>query len=147
MEPVLRALFIYLFLLVVFRLSGKRTLSETTTFDLVLLLIISETTQQAMVGDDHSLTNAVVLILTLSGVDIVLSYAKHLFPALDTVLDGVPVIVLRDGRIIDQPAGRERIDADDILEAARLHHGLERLSQIKLAVLERDGQISIIPRA
>lgn len=146
MEPVVRAVLVYLFLLVVFRIAGKRTLSETTAFDLVLLLIISETTQQAMVDHDHSMTNAALLILTLIGTDILLSFAKQWFPMLDPLLDGTAVIVLRDGELLHQLMNRERIDASDILEAARAQHGLETLKQVKLAVVERGGKISIIPK-
>lgn len=145
MESVVRAAVVYAFLLVVFRLAGKRTLSEATTFDLVLLLIISETTQHAMVGDDHSLVNAGVLILTLVGLDIALSIAKHHLPGLDPILDGTAVIVVRNGKLVQPVADRERVDVQDILEAARCQALIERLDQIKLAVIERSGNISILP--
>jgi uncharacterized membrane protein YcaP (DUF421 family) len=147
MESVIRGLIVYVFLLVVFRISGKRTLSEATAFDLVLLLIISETTQQAMVDNDHSMTNAVLLILTLVGADILLSLAKQWLPILEPILDGTAVILVRDGQPLKDRMDRERVDMDDILEAARLQLGLEELAQIKLAVLERGGKISIVPQA
>lgn len=146
MESVIRGLIVYAFLLLVFRISGKRTLSEATTFDLVLLLIISETTQQAMVGNDHSMTNAALLILTLVGADILLSLVKQWFPVLEPMLDGTAVILVRDGQPLKDRMDRERVDAEDILEAARLQLGLEEMSQIKLAVLERGGKISVVPR-
>ena len=146
MESVIRAVVVYLFLLLVFRLSGKRTLSEATSFDLVLLLIISETTQQAMVGNDHSMTNGVILILTLVGTDILLSLLKQWFPAVDKWVDGVPLIVVRDGKLMQDRMNRERVDENDILEAAREQGGLERIDQIRYAVLERSGQISIVPQ-
>jgi uncharacterized membrane protein YcaP (DUF421 family) len=146
MESVLRGLVVYFFVLMVFRISGKRTHSEATTFDLVLLLIISETTQQAMVNGDHSMTNAAILILTLVGADMLLSFAKQRFPSLDPVLDGTAVILLRDGKVLRDRLNHERVDTSDILEAAREQLGLEHLHQIKLAVLERSGQISIVPK-
>jgi uncharacterized membrane protein YcaP (DUF421 family) len=146
MESVVRACITYLFLLLVFRISGKRTLSEATAFDLVLLLIISETTQQAMVDNDHSLTNCAVLVLTLVGIDIALSVVKQWSPMLDVILDGTAVILLKDGQLLADRLHRERVDANDILEAARLQQGLESLDQIKLAVLERGGKISVVPR-
>jgi uncharacterized membrane protein YcaP (DUF421 family) len=146
MTSVVRGLIVYLFLLLVFRISGKRTLSEATAFDLVLLLIISETTQQAMVDNDHSMTNGALLILTLVGADILLSIAKQWFPALDPVLDGSAVILVRNGKLLQDRLDRERVDANDILEAARLQLGLEDLNQIKLAVLERGGKISVVPK-
>jgi uncharacterized membrane protein YcaP (DUF421 family) len=146
MEPILRGIAVYVFLLVVFRISGKRSLAETSSFDLVLLLIISETTQQAMVDHDHSMINAFLLIITLVGADILLSLLKQRAPAAERWLDGVPIIVVQDGRLLQDRAKRERIDENDVLEAARLEQGLESLDQIKFAVLERGGRISIIPK-
>ena len=98
MESVIRGVITYLFLLLVFRIAGKRTLSESSSFDLVLLLIISETTQQAMVNNDHSMTNGAILVLTLVGVDILLSLIKQWLPAVESWMDGMPVIIVRDGQ-------------------------------------------------
>src|SRR5688500_17243780 len=98
MESVIRGLLVYFFLLLIFRISGKRTLSENTNFDLVLLLIISETTQQAMVDDDHSITNGFLLIMTLIGASIALSLLKQRFPALDKWLDGTPLVIMENGK-------------------------------------------------
>jgi uncharacterized membrane protein YcaP (DUF421 family) len=145
MESVIRGLIVYLFLMIVFRLSGKRTLSEATPFDLVLLLIISETTQQAMVDNDHSMTNGALLILTLVCVDIGLSYLKRYVPSLDPLLDGTAVILVRDGIADSKSMEQERVDLSDVLEAARELRGVENLNQIKLAVLERSGRISVVP--
>ena len=146
MEAVLRGIVVYVFLLLIFRIAGKRSLAETSSFDLVLLLIISETTQQAMVDNDHSMTNAALLIVTLVGADILLSLIKERAPPVERWLDGVPLIVVKDGKMLDDRALRERIDENDVLEAARLEHGLEAMDQIKYAVLERGGKISIIPK-
>jgi hypothetical protein len=110
MEPIIRAATVYLFLLLVFRISGKRTLAETSSFDLVLLLIISETTQQAMVDNDHSMTNAASLILTLVGLDVLLSFIKQWFPTAEAWLDGLPLIILRLGKPIQSRINRERVD-------------------------------------
>lgn len=145
MDSVIRGLVIYLFLLLVFRISGKRSLAQTTTFDLVLLLIISEVTQQAMVDNDHSMTNGAVLILTLVGADILISHLKLRSPALDRLIDNCPVVILKDGRPMTDRMTKERITEEDILAAARREQGLERLDQIKYAVLEVSGEISIIP--
>jgi uncharacterized membrane protein YcaP (DUF421 family) len=146
MDVVLRGVVVYFLLLAVFRVGGKRTLSQATTFDFVLLLIIAETTQQALVGDDASLTTAVLLIVTLIGFDILLSILKCRFQRLDALIEGVPMVILRDGRPLRQRMTKERVDEEDILCAAREAHGLERIDQIKHAVLERSGGISIIPR-
>jgi uncharacterized membrane protein YcaP (DUF421 family) len=145
MDSVIRGLIVYFLLLVVFRLSGTRTLAQTTSFDLVLLLIISETTQQAMVNGDHSLTNAFLLILTLVGASIVLSHLKPRFPALEQWLDGTPFLIVENGRLHRDRMRRARVDESDVMEAARSLQGLERLDQIKHAVLERNGSITIVP--
>jgi uncharacterized membrane protein YcaP (DUF421 family) len=146
MESVLRGILVYSFLLVVFRLSGKRTLSQSSNFDFVLLLIISETTQQAMVNSDHSITNALILILTLVGMTIGLSIVKQRFPAVEKLLEGRPLLLIDRGEVKEERLDRSRVDRDDLLEAARMNHGLERLDQVKYAVLERHGEISIVPK-
>lgn len=146
MDTIIRAAAMYAFLFVVFRVSGKRTLSDITTFDLILLLIISETTQQALVGDDFSIVTAVVLISTLFLIEIGLTMVKQHSPRLDKFFEGEPVVLVENGRPLEERMQIERVDLDDILEAARRWRGLERIDQIKFAVLERDGNITVIPR-
>ena len=147
MESVLRGLVIYSFLLVLFRIAGKQALSQMTTFDLVLLLIISETTQEAMVDSDHSTTNGFILIITLVGTSVLLAALKEFFPRLDLILEGQPVIVVDKGQLLRRVMKKSRVNEEDILAAARKEQGLERLDQIKYAILERDGNISIVPAA
>ncbi len=147
MELILRGVAVYLFLLVLFRILGKRSLSETTTFDFVLLLIVGEATQQALLGNDFSVTNALVLITVLMGVDIIFVKLKGRYKKVDRLLEGTPLILVDHGKPLAARMKESHVDAEDIMEAARLSHGLERLEQIKYAVLERDGQISIIPSA
>lgn len=145
MESVLRGAAIYIIILVIVRLSGKRTLAEVTVFDLVLILIIAETTQQAMLGDDFSIVNAALLILTLIIIDIALSYLKEYWPAAGKVIDGTPTLLLSHGKEDQKALKKARVDKEEILAAARFQMGLERFDQIKYAVLESDGDISIIP--
>ncbi len=146
MDAIIRGASIYIVVLVVIRLSGRRTLAETTTFDFVLLLIIAETTQQALLGEDFSLTNSVLLIMTLAGIDILMSFVKGRFKTLERILDGVPIVVVENGRPLHERLQMSRMDEEDVLSAARRLRGLERMEQIKYAVLESDGGISIIPR-
>lgn len=146
METIARGLVIYVFLLIVFRISGKRTLAAITTFDFVLLLIIAETTQQALLAEDFSVTNSLLLITTLLGVEIALTLLRQRYPRLESVLEGNPVVLVRDGRPLGDTLHAERVDEGDVMEAARRWRGLERMDQIKLAVLERDGNITIVPK-
>ena len=145
MESILRGVAIYVILLVIVRLSGRRTLAQMTAFDFVLLLIIAETTQQALLGDDFSLANAVLLILTLFTTDIVLSYVKQWMPGVAKWIDGVPTVLISRGKLDQRAMQRARVAIEDILDAAREQHGLERLDQIKSAVLEVGGHLIIIP--
>ena len=145
MDAVLRATAMYLLLLMVFRVSGRRMLAELTTFDFVLLLIIGEATQQALLGEDFSFINAMLVIVTLVTLEIVLSLLKGWAPFLGKLLDGTPMIVVDHGRPLRERMHKARIDEEDILEAARRLQGIERLDQIKYAVLEVSGGISVIP--
>ena len=146
MSSIFHAASVYVVLLVIFRVAGKRTLNDMTTFDLVLVLIISEAVQQGMVGSDNSLTNAFLLVVTLVSMDILLSVLKHRFPGFGQALDGRPVVIVRDGELLERVAARERVDEEDVMSAARCLHGIEHMTQIKHAVLEAGGKISIIPR-
>jgi uncharacterized membrane protein YcaP (DUF421 family) len=146
MDAVLRGTTIYIFLLMIFRIAGKRSLGQVTTFDFVLLLIISEATQQALLGKDYSVTNALLVIMTLVGLDISLSLWKQWSPAVDQWLEEKPLIIVENGKPLKERMDKERVDIGDVLAAARELRGLERLEQIKYAVLERSGGISIIPQ-
>lgn len=120
-------------------------LSQITTFDFVLLLIIGEATQQALLGDDFSVINAVLIIVSLVTFDILMSLIKRRSPYIGRVIDGNPMIIVENGHLLKSRAQRARIEEEDILEAARYSQGLSRLDQIKFAILEKDGKISIIP--
>lgn len=145
MDAVVRALVVYVVLLVVFRLAGRRTLSEMTSFDFVLLLIISEATQNAMLGNDYSMTNGVLVVITLVGLDILFTNWKHRSAFIERWLDGLPMVIVEHGRPLKSLMDRARLDEADVLAAARKSQGLERMEQIKYAVLEVGGGISIIP--
>lgn len=146
METLFRAALVYLFLTLLFRLAGKRTLSQVTPFDLVLLLIISETVQQAMIAEDNSMTNAALLVLTLIGIDIVLSWLKQRWTWLDRVMDDRPLIIVQDGKPIADRMKRERVSEGEVMASARHTQGVRRMEDIAYAVLETDGKISIIQK-
>ena len=146
MESIYRAAFIYLFLLIVVRVSGNRTLNEMTMFDFILILIIGDASQQAITGNDYSIINAVIVIFTLVCLDIFLSFVKQKFSAIERILDGKPVILINDGEILKDNMDKVKIDEFDILESARRIPGLLRLEQIKYAILEKDGEISILAK-
>jgi uncharacterized membrane protein YcaP (DUF421 family) len=146
MDAVLRSAAIYFVLLLVLRLTGKRSLGQMTTFDFVLLLVIAEAIQQGLLGNDFSLTNAFLVILTLIGIDTGLSLLERRSQTVDKLVNGVPLVIVEDGQPLEERMNKARVTADDILEMAREQQGVERMEQIKYAVLERSGGISVIPR-
>jgi uncharacterized membrane protein YcaP (DUF421 family) len=143
---VLRVAAIYGFLLVLFRLAGKRTLAQMTSFDLVLVMVIGDATQQALIGDDFTMGTALIAVSCLVLLDVGFGYAKARWTAIDRVMDGLPVVLVDRGTPLVERMKREGIDLGDILTAGREQHGLRELSEIDFAVLEQSGGLSIVPR-
>jgi uncharacterized membrane protein YcaP (DUF421 family) len=146
MDSVLKALVVYLVLWLLIRFSGRRTLAQLSTFDFILFLVIGGATQRALIGQDYSLTNAFVVITTLIVTDVLVGLVERDSSIFSKILKGVPTILVDDGHLLTGRMRRARVSADDILERARVLHGLETLEQIKYAILEASGEISIIPR-
>lgn len=147
METVLRALSIYFLILFMTRVSGRRTLTQVTVFDFVLVLLIADTTSAALVGLDGSTTNAVILIATLILTDVVLSVAKQRIRWILLLIDGAPTVLIRDGELDDAAIRKSRVSLEDILQSARMQHGILHPEEISYAVLETSGTISIIPKS
>ncbi len=145
METIIKALAIYAVVLFYTRICGRRTLSQATPFDVVLLLLIAESAQNALLGADASLTNMVLVIGTLVLLDVLLSYLKLRVPIVSLLSEGAPTVLIRDGRILTDEMTSSRVSIEDILEAARQAHGLLNMAQIRFAILETSGSISIIP--
>lgn len=145
MDNVLRASMMYFFLFIIFKISGRRTLLQMTIFDFILILIISEATQQALLGEDFSLTGAMITIGTLIFIDMTLSLIKCRFPIADLWLDGSPIILIDNGQLLLRRMKYCQLSDVEIMEIARQQEGLEKLSDIKFAILEKNGKISIIP--
>ena len=146
MDAILRAAIVYLALLVIFRVMGKRTLAQVTTFDLVVLLIVSEATQQALLGEDFSITMAVLVVLTLVGLERLGDYVSWRFPKVGHVIDGTPVVLVDRGTPLQDRLRRHHIRMDEVLQEARTSQGLKNADEIEYAVLERSGVISIVPK-
>jgi uncharacterized membrane protein YcaP (DUF421 family) len=146
MDSIIRAVFVYLVLLLIFRVAGKRSLSDATTFDLVLTLIVSEALQQALIDSDNSLTNALLLVMGLVGFDILISIIKQKSPRAAKLIEGTPLILIDHDHRHVQHMERERVDETEIMQAARALHGLKRMDQIAYAVVEPSGEITIVPK-
>lgn len=146
MDSVLRAAAMYLALLLLFKIAGRRSLAELTTFDFVLLMMIGEATQQALLGDDFSVTNSIIVIVTLIAIDVGLSLLKQRSRWVSRLIDGEPTIVVENGKLLHERLRHARLIEADIMEAARSSQGIERLEEIKFAIIERNGKISVIAK-
>jgi uncharacterized membrane protein YcaP (DUF421 family) len=146
MDSVLRAAAMYLALMVLFKIAGRRSLAELTTFDFVLLMMIGEATQQALLGDDFSITNGILVIVTLIAIDVGLSLLKQRSSWASRLIDGEPTIIVENGKLLRQRLRNARLVEADIMEAARSSQGIEKLEEIKFAIIERNGKISVIPQ-
>jgi uncharacterized membrane protein YcaP (DUF421 family) len=146
MDSIIRAAIVYIVLLVLFRIAGKRSLAQVTTFDLVLLLLISEATQEAMIDNDNSMTNALLVVITLIGMNILFSVLTRRWRGFEKLVDDVPLVIVENGKPLRERMDKERVSENDVMEAARELEGLERLEQIKFAIIERSGHITVIPK-
>ena len=144
-QSAARSAAVYLFLLVIFRVSGRRTLAQVTNFDLILVLIIGDATQQALVGRDEGFATVLVVVSTLVLIDIALGKAKHRWPVVDAVVDGLPLPLIVKGTAHRKRMASEGVTDDDVLTSARERHGISRFDEIDAAVLEQSGGISIVP--
>src|SRR3954454_1301231 len=143
MEPVLRALGCYLLLLIVVRLSGKRGLAQVTIFDLILLLLISQTVGQALIGDDSSVTTAAVITITLVVINRVNDAAAHRWAAMSHVLEDAPLVLIENGQVHDDRLEQMKIRLDDVLETPGRDLDGELLEQMNDPVVEGTQPISI----
>lgn len=141
MEIVYRAMVVYLFLWLITRVVGRSTIGELSTFQLILFITMGDMVQQAVTQQDYSLTAGLLAVSVFAVLTIALSWANLRWPRLRSLTHGVPVIILQEGRPIDRSMRRERLSIDDLKAAAR-QQGFERLSAVRLAVLEANGAIS-----
>jgi len=144
MDLVLRAAVVFLIVFLVTRAVGRRELSTMEPFDLILLIITGDLMQQAVTQSDYSMSGALTVIATMALLTVALSYVSFKVPKLRPVLDGEPLVLVQDGEIIHRNLRRERITVEELLAAARQQQ-VGSLEQVRFAVLETNGMISIIP--
>jgi uncharacterized membrane protein YcaP (DUF421 family) len=144
-EIVARTVIIYGALLAGLRLAGKRQLGQMTPFDLVVILLIANAVQNAMVGPDTSVTGGLIAASVLIAANYGLAFARERIPALRFAVQGTPTLLMNNGRLIVEHLRKEGLDREDVLMAAR-EHGIDSLDGVHAAVLETDGSISIVPQ-
>ena len=143
MEIIVRSTVVFAFLLVLTRGMKRRTLGDLAPFELLLLVTLGDIVQQGVTQEDYSLTGAILATSTFAFWITVLSYATWRWRRLRPIVDGVPVVIVQDGKPVERTLAVERLPLDEVLEAAR-QRGIDSLARVKLAVLEPTGRISFI---
>ena len=145
MDIVIRAVFAFLFLIIVTRVIGRRELSSLEPFDLILLIVLGDLIQQGVTQSDYSFTGLVLAGGTFSLLTVAVSYLVFRFRRVRPLLEPEPLILVEDGKVIERNLRKERITAEEVAGEARLQQ-ISSLSQVRWAVLETSGKISFIPR-
>lgn len=142
---VLRGIVIYVLVMVLMRVSGKRAVGQFTPFDLVLLILIGNAVQNGINGGDNSLTGALLMAGTLILLNLAVAYATSRSRRIERLVEGVPVVLARDGKVFEGVLRRQLVSDADFHKALR-QHDIVNVSQVALALLETNGSISIVPR-
>jgi uncharacterized membrane protein YcaP (DUF421 family) len=145
MDLVIRATVVFFFILLITRVAGRREVGELEPFDLILLVVVGDLVQQGVTQNDQSVTGALVVISTIVLLTMFVSWATFHIPRLRRVTQGVPIVLVKDGRTIDRNMRRERITIDDLLEEVRQNQ-MTSIGELQWAILEDDGRVSCIPR-
>lgn len=144
-QLVTRAAIVYIVLMVLVRLSGKRTVGEFTPFDLVVVLLIAEASQGALTGGDESVSGGLLLAATLIAINYGVGFVSARSQRFDSLVEGDPVTLIRNGRRDEHALRRNNIPVSDLEEALR-KSGITSEQDVRLAILETDGVITIVRR-
>ena len=146
MDLVLRAIFLYFFVFAITRVIGRRELSQLAPFDIILLIVAGDAIQQGLTQDDYSLTGAVLVVGTFAILQLFTSYASFKIVRLRPLLEGEPLVIIQDGKVLDRNLRRERLTKEEIEEEARQQQ-ISSLDQVQWAVLENSGKISFLTKS
>jgi uncharacterized membrane protein YcaP (DUF421 family) len=146
MDIVLRAVFLYAFVVFVMRVIGRRELSSMTPFDLILLIVLGDAIQQGLTQDDYSLTGAVLAVATIATLQVFTSFLSYRSGKARKVLEGQPLVVVDHGEIVQENLKRERMTEDEIAEEMRQQQ-ISSLDQVEWAIIESNGSISFIQKS
>ena len=144
-ELMVRAVIVYFAVLIMVRLSGKRTIGEFSPFDVIVLLLLSEAAQGALTGNDHSVTGGLLVVATLIGLNLIVAFATARSQKLESLVEGDPVTLIKDGVKREDAIKRNNILEGDLAEAMRANE-IRHVSEVEWAVLEPDGNISFFKR-
>jgi uncharacterized membrane protein YcaP (DUF421 family) len=139
-----RTALVYVGLLAGLRVAGKRELGQMTVFDLVVVLLIANAVQNAMTGPDFSVQGGLIATAVLLAMNRLIAVFRTHNVAWGRLLEGMPTVLVQDGQFLEPRLRKEGLERSQIEMAIR-EHGIEDLGQVRLAVLETDGSISVVP--
>ena len=146
MDIVLRALVAYVFILFLMRVVGRRELSSMEPSDVILLVVIGDLVQNGVTQSDYSVTGIVLAAGTIGLLATLTAFVTFRWSRIRNVIEGEPVILVEDGKLIERNMKHERLTLDEVMEQARLQQGVESLHDVRWAVLETSGSISIVKK-
>jgi len=146
MDIAIRAIFLYAFLIFLMRIIGRRELSSLGAVDLVLLIVLGDAIQQGLTQDDYSVTGAVIAISTIACMQVIASYVSFRSKRARRVLAGDPLIVIQDGKLIENVMRRERLHEDDVAEEMRMQQ-IGSFDEVAWGILESNGQLSFVKKS
>ncbi len=145
MDIALRALVLYAFLVFVTRVVGRRELSSLSPFDLILLIVLGDAIQQGLTQDDYSITGAVIAVATIATLQVGTSYISFRSQRARRVLEGLPVVLIERGGVVDRNLRRERMSLDEVAEEMRAQQ-IASVDDVEWGILESNGTISFIKK-
>ncbi len=145
MDIVLRASFAFAFIFFLTRVVGRRELASLEPFDLILLIVLGDLVQQGVTQSDYSVTGLVLAGGTIALMQVAVAYVSFRFRRLRTLLDGEPIVLVDDGRVLERNLKRERLTQDELVVMARQNQ-MDSLAKVRWAVLETSGAITFIPK-
>ena len=146
MDLVIRAAVIFCFIFLVTRIAGRRQLSELEPFDVILLVVLGDLVQQGITQSDESVTGTLIVISTITLLSVLVGWLSFRFARVRLITEGEPIILIHDGQLIEANLRRERLTRNDLEEEARQQQ-VPSLDQVRWAILEDGGTISIIPKS
>ena len=145
MDLALRAIFLYAFVNLLMRVTGRRELSTLSAIDLVLLIILGDAIQQGLTQDDYSVTGAVIVVSTIAAMQVGTSYLSFRSRRARRVLEGEPIVIVQDGKLIERNLKRERLTEDEVAEEMRAQQ-IASVEDVEWGILETNGTMSFIPK-
>jgi uncharacterized membrane protein YcaP (DUF421 family) len=145
MDIALRGITLYVFILLVTRVIGRRELSSLSPFDLILLIVLGDAVQQGLTQDDYSVTGALIAVSTLASMQVLTSYLSFRSGRARKVLEGLPIVLVEDGKIVERNLQRERMTEDEVAEEMRLQQ-IGSFDEVQWGILETNGSISFVKK-